>query len=92
MTVKALANRIKSELRRGEWGHCAVYESDLKRVWPLYERDRETKIEQFAKRYGFRLRFYRQGLCAIFDEWPREMRPDSLERSTDPQRRACLKS
>ena len=34
------------------------------------EKDRETKITQFAKKYGFRLRFYGKGLCAIFDKWP----------------------
>ena len=33
------------------------------------EPDREAKIAQFAKEYGFRLRFYRMGMCAIFDKW-----------------------
>ena len=40
----------------------------------LNEKDREAKIAQFAKKYGFRLRFYSKGMCAIFDKWPR---PDS---------------
>jgi hypothetical protein len=43
---------------------------NLQRLWPVGEKDRETKIGQFAKKYGFRLRFYRKGLCAIFDKWP----------------------
>jgi len=24
----------------------------------------------FAKKYGFRLRLYLKGICAIFDKWP----------------------
>jgi hypothetical protein len=43
----------------------------LKRLWPLNQKNREAKIAQFAAEYGLRLRFYRKGLCAIFDEWPR---------------------
>ena len=35
------------------------------RVWPLDEPEREAKIAKFAKEYGFR--FYRMGMCAIFD-------------------------
>ena len=47
----------------------AVYEHELIRVWPLDEPEREAKIAKFAKEYGFRLRFYRMGMCAIFDKW-----------------------
>jgi hypothetical protein len=50
----------------GQWQHCAVYEQELERIWPLSEKDREAKIAQFAKQYGFRLAFYKEGLCAIF--------------------------
>ena len=57
----------------GEWRHCAIYEKDLERLWPLDEKDREVKIAQFAAQYGFRLRFYSKGMCAIFDKWPRQM-------------------
>ena len=49
--------------------HYAVYEEELQRLWPLEEKDREAKMAEFAKTYGFRLRFYRKGLCAIFDKW-----------------------
>jgi hypothetical protein len=69
--MKLLAQRIESELRHGPWKHCAVYEDELERLWPLEEQDREAKIVEFAKTYGLRLRFYHKGLCAIFDKCPR---------------------
>ena len=46
--------------------HCAVYEDELQRVWPLDEENRKAKIEQFANEKGFRLIYYKRGLCAIF--------------------------
>ena len=70
--MKLLAQRIESELRDGRWKHCAVYEDELQRFWPIDEQDREAKIAEFAKTYGLRLRFYQKGLCAIFDKWPRD--------------------
>jgi hypothetical protein len=73
--VKVIAKRIARDLKNGQWEHCAVYEDELKRVWPLDQKDREAKIAQFAKEYGFRLRHYKKGLCAIFDKQPRETRP-----------------
>jgi hypothetical protein len=69
--MKMLAQRIKRELNLGKSTHCAVYEGELIRLWPLNHKEREAKIAQFAEEYGFRLRFYRKGLCAIFDQWPR---------------------
>ena len=72
--MKSLASQIDRELQVGEWKHCVVYERELRRLWPLDGKDREAKITQFAKKYGFRLRFYRKGLCAIFDKWPRPKR------------------
>jgi len=47
-----------------------IYEKDLERVWPRDEEDRKEKITEFAKKYGFRLRFYQKGLGALFDKWP----------------------
>jgi hypothetical protein len=67
--MKTLANRIERQLQVGDYNHCAVYEDELKRLWPLKDKDREAKIANFAQVYGFRLRFYRKGLCAIFDKW-----------------------
>jgi hypothetical protein len=67
--METLAKQIEHGMH-GEWKHCAIYERDLERLWPLNEKDREAKIAQFARKYGFRLRFYSQGMCAIFDKWP----------------------
>jgi hypothetical protein len=69
-SMKMLASQIERELQTGEWNHCAIYEHDLIRVWPLDEPQREAKIAKFANEYGFRLRFYRMGMCAIFDKSP----------------------
>ena len=69
--MKTLASLIERELEAGKWKHYAVYERELIRIWPLDQPEREVKIAQFAKEYGFRLRFYSKGMCAIFDKWPR---------------------
>jgi len=68
--MKTLAREIERELASGVWPHCMIYEHKLKRIWPLDEKDRKAKIEKFAKEHGFRLRFYRLGLCAIFEKEP----------------------
>jgi hypothetical protein len=72
--MKTLASRIERELQIGRWKQYPVYEPDLKRLWPVNDKDREAKIAQFATHYGFRLRFYGKGLCAIFDKWPPQKR------------------
>jgi hypothetical protein len=56
------------EVQTEEIGHCAIYEDELQRIWPLNEENRKAKIAQFAKDYGFQLSFYKQGLCAIFEK------------------------
>ena len=61
-----LAQRIAHELQ-SETQH-AVYEQELTRIWPLPDSRREAKIAQFATERGWRLRFYQEGLCAIFDK------------------------
>ena len=68
--MKILAARIRRQLLldTGKWGHCAIYENELQRIWPLNEENRKTKIEQFAKEYGFHVSYYKQGLCAIFEK------------------------
>ena len=33
---------------------------------PRKDKDRKTKLAKFAAQYGFRLRFYHEGLFAIF--------------------------
>jgi hypothetical protein len=72
--MKTVASGIERELQIGRWKQYPVYEPDLKRLWPVNDKDREAKIAQFATHYGFRLRFYRKGLCAIFDKWPPQKR------------------
>jgi hypothetical protein len=64
--MKTLAQKIRRELDTGEAEHYAAYENELKRIWPLNTENRKAKIEQFAKEQGFRLAFYKAGLCAIF--------------------------
>jgi len=80
--MKILAARIKRQLLldTGKWGHCAIYENELQRIWPLNEEHRKAKIEQFAKEYGFCLSFYKPGVCAIFEK----ERPGRAEKAQDP--------
>ena len=68
--MKILARLIKRQLRldTNKWGHCAIYEDELQRLWPINEPNRRASIEHFAKQHGFRLVFYKQGLCAMFEE------------------------
>ena len=66
--MRKLLRQIKRELKTAN--HCAVYEEELTRVWPGNGNLRESKIARFAEDNGFRLRFYRDGLCAIFDREP----------------------
>ena len=75
--MKVLASRIAQELKNAK--HCAVYEPDLSRVWPDDGRQREFEIASFAKMHGWRLRYYKDGLCAIFDRDPSHqgIRPQS---------------
>ena len=69
--MQTLANHIEHELQHGLWQNCAVYEDELQRLWPLETSYRELRIADFAVRYGFRLRFYQEGVCAIFEKQPR---------------------
>lgn len=66
--MKILASRIAKELKKAN--HCAVYEPDLTRVWPANGGTREPKVASFAKQNGWRLRYYKEGFCAIFDKAP----------------------
>jgi len=69
--METLAKQIEERMN-GEWS--MIREEDLERIWPINEENRKDKIAQFAKKYGFRLRLYLKGTCAIFDKWPRERR------------------
>ena len=58
------------QLKASDLGHCAVYEKELQRLWPITEENRKTKIAEFAGKHGFRLAYYKQGHCAIFLDDP----------------------
>ena len=66
--MKILASRIAQELEKTR--HYGVYEPELSRVWPPNGGSREAQIASFAKLNGWRLRFYKDGFCAIFDKDP----------------------
>lgn len=68
--MRKLLQQIKRELKTAK--HFAVYEEELSRVWLEDGNRREPKLARFAEEHGFRLRFYRDGLCAIFDREPAE--------------------
>ena len=62
------AHNGQLELKPSDLGHCAVYERELQRVWPITEENRRAKIAEFGEKHGFRLAYYKQGHCAIFLE------------------------
>jgi hypothetical protein len=66
--MKILASQIAKELKKAK--HCAIYEPELRRVWPINGKSREAKVALFAQQNGWRLRFYKEGFCAIFDKLP----------------------
>ena len=66
--MKMLASRIAKELKKAK--HCGIYEPELSRAWPPNGVSREAEIAHFAKSYGWRLRYYSEGFCAIFDDQP----------------------
>jgi hypothetical protein len=71
--METLAKQIEGRMH-GEWKHCLIQDRELERIWPINEPNREEKIAEFAKKYGFRLRLYRKGLGAMFDKWPWQRR------------------
>jgi len=66
--MKIPASRIAKESKKAK--HCGIYEPDLSRVWPPNGVSGESEIADFAKRYGWRLRYYKEGFCTIFDNEP----------------------
>ena len=65
--MRRLANRIESELKEQEI--CAVYNSELARVWPptIGPAKRKEQIKRFAKKHRLAVTLYDIGLCAIFE-------------------------
>jgi hypothetical protein len=66
--MRKLASRIESELK--EQDICAVYNSELARVWPqtISPAKRKQQIKLFAKAHRLAVTFYDVGLCAIFEK------------------------
>jgi len=48
-----------------------VYEPELSRVWPRNGERRKSQVALFANQHGWRLRYYKDGFCAMFDKAPR---------------------
>jgi hypothetical protein len=69
--MQTLAKQIEERMH-GDWS--MIRDEDLERIWPINEEHRQEKIAQFAKKYGFCLRLYVKGTCAIFDKSPQEQR------------------
>jgi hypothetical protein len=72
-TPETLARQIETGMHHArkepllyEDEHCALYENDLAYICPRKDKDRRKKLVEFATHYGFRLRFYGEGLFAIF--------------------------
>ena len=65
--MRKLADLIETELKKQEI--CAVYNSELARVWPkkISAAKRKQAIERFAKQHALAVTFYDIGLCAIFE-------------------------
>lgn len=65
--MRKLANHIETELK--EQDVCAVYNSELARVWPktISPEKRKEQIKRFADERRLVVTFYDVGLCAIFE-------------------------
>jgi hypothetical protein len=66
--MKILERRIAKELQNAK--QCGIYEPELSRFWPDTGNAREYEVALFAELHGLRLRYYKEGFCAIFDEDP----------------------
>src|SRR5262249_15455966 len=66
--MRKLANLIETELKTQQI--CAVYNSELARVWPqtMALSKRKEQIKRFAKQHALAVTFYDVGLCAIFEK------------------------
>jgi len=66
--MRKLVNRIEMELK--EQDICAVYNSELERVWPkkTSPAKRKQEIKRFAKKHQLEVTFYDVGLCAVFEK------------------------
>ena len=76
--MRRLVNRIETELK--EQDICAVYNSELARVWPttISPEKRKKEIKRFAQKHRLAVTFYDVGLCAVFEKAQRESREQEL--------------
>jgi hypothetical protein len=65
--MRRLASQIETQLK--EQGVCAVYNSELERVWPktISSERRKKQIKRFADAHQLEVTFYDVGLCAVFE-------------------------
>jgi hypothetical protein len=72
--MRKLAARIETELKEQEV--CAVYNSELARVWPknISPEKRMKEIKRFAEQHELAVTFYDVGLCAVFEKPRRSSR------------------
>jgi hypothetical protein len=70
--MRKLAARIETELREQEV--CAVYNSELARVFPktIGPEKRKKQIKRFADQHRLTVTFYDVGLCAVFERADRD--------------------
>jgi hypothetical protein len=68
LLMRKLANLIETELSKQEI--CAVYDSQLARVFPrsMGPGKRKQRIKRFATQHELAVTFYDVGLCAIFEK------------------------
>ena len=52
-TGNSCTHRGQLELRASDLGHCAVYENELQRLWPIAEENRRAKIAEFGENTDF---------------------------------------
>ena len=66
--MRRLASLIETELK--EQDICAVYNSELARVWPttISQETRKKQIKRFADKHRLNVTFYDVGLCAVFEK------------------------
>jgi hypothetical protein len=76
--MRRLANRIEAELKEQEV--CAVYNSELARIWPntVSAAKRKDQIKRFADKHQLAVTFYDVGLCAVFERPRRSSREREL--------------
>jgi hypothetical protein len=72
--MRKLVDLIENELKDQEI--CAVYNSELERVWPktINPRKRKQQIKRFAEENHLAVTFYDVGLCAVFERLRRNLR------------------